>query len=138
MNVLYELPLTPKFVFCIFNYFSLKEFQNACRDKESLVKPLVFVSVDGGPDEAPKHQQSLASWSETFLQNNLDALFVFTHAPGSSAYNPVERRMAPLSRDTAGLTLPFDTFGSHLNSSNETTDIELEKKNFKGMNMKVF
>ena len=71
------------------------------------------MSVDGGHDEAPKNQQSLASWSETFLQNNLDALFVFTHAPGSSAYNPVERRMGPLSRDTAGLILPFDTFESH-------------------------
>ena len=67
-----------------------------------------------------------------FLKYNLDALFVFTHAPGSSAYNSVERRMAPLSKDTAGLVLPFDTYGTHMNSSNGTTDIDLEKKNFKG------
>ena len=38
--------------------------------------------------------------------------------------------MAPLSKDTAGIILPFDTFGSHLNSSNKTIDLELEKKNF--------
>ena len=38
--------------------------------------------------------------------------------------------MAPLSKDTAGIVLPFDTFGSHLDGSNKTIDIELEKKNF--------
>ena len=83
------------------------------------MKPLIFVSVDGGPDEAPKNEQSFASWRKVFLKYNLDALFVFTHAPGSSAYNPAERKMAPLSKDTAGLVLPFDIFGTHLNASNE-------------------
>ena len=78
------------------------------------VKPLVFVSVDGGPDEAPKKQQALAVWARQFKNNDLDAVFVFTHAPGSSAYNPVEGRIAPLSKDTAGITQPFDTFGNHL------------------------
>ena len=115
-----------------FYFFSLEEFKSSCRGKDSKVKPLIFVSVDGGPDEAPKNQQSLASWTRVFLKYNLDALLVFTHASGSSAYNPVERRMAPLSKETAGLILPFDTFGTHLNVSNETTDIDLEKKNFKG------
>ena len=43
----------------------------------------------------------------------------------------VERRMAPLSKDTSGIILPFDTFGSHLNSSNKTIDPILEEKNFK-------
>ena len=94
------------------------------------VKPLVFISVDGGPDESPKNQQTLASWTEHFKMHNLDAAFVFTHAAGSSAYNPVERRMAPLSKDTAGLILPFDTFGKHLDGSNKTIDETLEKKNF--------
>ena len=69
---------------------------------------------------------------KVFLKYNLHALFAFTHAPGSSVYNPVERRMTPLSKDTAGLTLPLDTHGTHLNASNETADIDLEKKNFKG------
>ena len=61
------------------------------------------------------------------------SIFVFTHAPGSSAYNQVERRMAPLSKDTSGLVLPFDIHGSHLNRSNKTIDEELERKNFKGV-----
>ena len=53
-----------------------------------------------------------------------------THAPGSSAYNPVERRMTPFSKHTAGIILPFDTFGNHLDASNKTIDSELEVKNF--------
>ena len=57
-------------------------------------------------------------------------MFVFTHVPGSSANNPVERRMASLSKDTAGIILPLDTFGNHLDASNKTIDSELEIKNF--------
>ena len=94
------------------------------------MKPFAFVSVDGGPDEAPKNQQALAVWVRQFENNDLDAVFVFTHAPGSSAYNPVERRKAPLSNDTAGIILPFDTFGNHLDASNKTIDSTLEIKNF--------
>ena len=94
------------------------------------MKPLVFISLDGGPDEAPKNQQVFAVWARQFENRNLDAVFVFTHAPGSSAYNPVEKRMAPLSKDTAGIILPFDTFGSHLDAANKTIDTNLEIKNF--------
>ena len=32
------------------------EFRKTCRNENVLVKPLVFVSVDDGPDEAPKNQ----------------------------------------------------------------------------------
>lgn len=60
----------------------------------------------------------------------MDALFLATNAPGRSAFNRVERRMAPLSRDLAGLILPHDHFGTHLNEKGETTDEELELKNF--------
>ena len=43
-----------------------------------------------------------------------------------SAYNYVERRMAPLSRELAGVILPYDSFGNHLNASGKTID-EVEK-----------
>ena len=62
--------------------------------------------------------------------NNLDALFLISNAPGRSAFNRVGRRMAPLSRELAGVILPHDTFGSHLDSSGRTIDKELEKRNF--------
>ena len=65
-----------------------------------------------------------------FLKYNLDAFYLATNAPGRSAFDRVERRMAPLSHDLAGVVLPRDTFGSHLNNKKETVDKELEMKNF--------
>lgn len=53
-----------------------------------------------------------------------------TNAPGLSAFNPCERRMAPLSRKLVGLVLEHDHFGNHLDNSGKTKDVELEKKNF--------
>lgn len=67
---------------------------------------------------------------EHFIKYDLDSLFVVTHAPGQSAYNIVERRMAPLSRDLAALILPHDHFGSHLDKSLKCIDTNLEKANF--------
>ena len=45
--------------------------------------------------------------------------------------NQVERRMAPLSKALSGLLLPHETFGTHLDLSRKTTDVNLEKCNFK-------
>ena len=61
---------------------------------------------------------------------NLDVLIHATNASGLSAFNPCERRMAPLSHDLAGLILPHDTYGTHLDSAGNTIDLDLEKKNF--------
>ena len=47
-----------------------------------------------------------------------------------SAFNPVERGMAPLSHDIAGLILPHDSFGSHMDANGKTIDEDLEKRNF--------
>ena len=52
------------------------------------------------------------------------------NAAGLSAFNPVERRMSPLSHDLCGIILPHDSFGTHLNGSGKTIDVQLEKKNF--------
>lgn len=59
-----------------------------------------------------------------------DALFVATNAPGHSAYNPIERRMVPLSHDFFSLILPYDYYGDHLNAGGKTVDISLEKTKF--------
>lgn len=37
-----------------------------------------------------------------FMKYDLDALLVMTNAPGRSAFNRVERKMAPLSSQLAG------------------------------------
>ena len=38
--------------------------------------------------------------------------------------------MAPVSRFLSGIILPYETFGSQLNSKGETVDNDLEKFNF--------
>ena len=55
----------------------------------------------------------------------------FFYISGSSAYNPVERRISPLSKDTSGVILLFDTYGTHLDASSKTIEMELEIKYFK-------
>lgn len=61
----------------------------------------------------------------------MDAIFIATNAPGRSAFNKVERRMAPLSRELSGVVLPHDYYGSHLNNAGISVDEDLERKNFK-------
>ena len=114
-----------------FNHLlNLNSFKEHAILGNDVVKPLIFLSVDSESDESPKNVKTLNAWATIFREHDLDGLFIFTHAPGLSAYNPVERRMAPLSKLTASVILPFDTFGSHLDSSNKTKDTELEEQNF--------
>ncbi|KZR97817.1 Uncharacterized protein APZ42_007100, partial [Daphnia magna] len=85
---------------------------------------------DGGPDENPRYQKVIQIAIHHFVNHNLDGLFVATNAPGRSAFNRVERKMAPLSKELSGLILPHDHFGTHLDNSGRTIDDELEEKNF--------
>lgn len=109
---------------------TLPEFKEYLYTPDGLHKPVMINTVDGGPDENPRYPKVIACAVEYFITHNLDALFVATNAPGRSAFNRVERRMAPLSHDLAGVVLPQDHFGSHLNSQGKTIDSELEQKNF--------
>ena len=77
------------------------------------MKPVIVITVDGGPDENPRYQKVIETAVHHFVQNNLDAYFIATNAPGRSAFNRVERRMAPLSKELSGLILPHDNYGSH-------------------------
>ena len=61
----------------------------------------------------------------------LNVYIVMIHAPGMSAYNYVECRMAPLSKALAGVVLDHDACGTHLDDSGRTIDVELEKENFR-------
>ena len=89
-----------------------------------------MILVDDGPDENHRYRETIRFACANFIHLELDALFIATQAPGRSAFNPVERRMAPLSRFLAGIILPHDTFGSHLNARGETVDVDRERENF--------
>ena len=98
--------------------------------KGTEIKPIVLNYVDGGSDENVRWPKTLAVAVDRFKKYNLDAYIAITHAPGMSAFNFVERRMAPLSKELAGVVIPHDVCGTHLDSSGRTIDEELEKTNF--------
>ncbi|CAM4849169.1 unnamed protein product [Rotaria magnacalcarata] len=108
----------------------LDSFQEMAITNDGQMKPIVIIFTDGGPDENPRFPKPRSCYCSFFKENNLDCIFVATNAPGHSAYNPVERRMAPLSHDLSGLILPHDHYGTHLDNNGKTIDSDLEKKNF--------
>ena len=95
------------------------EFKDCLRDYADEVKTIGIPFVDGGPDENPRFPKTIDVYTQHFKKYNFDAQFASTHAPGISAYNYVERRMAPLSKELAGLVLPHETCGIHLDSRQE-------------------
>ncbi len=105
-------------------------------------------SFKGRPDENPRYSKTLAGGVNLFKKYQLDCLFVVSNCPGRSAFNMVERRMAPLSNQLAGkytnlfmlhsssiirigLILPHDYYSTHLSDSGNTIDQQLEIRNFK-------
>ncbi|CAF4172871.1 unnamed protein product, partial [Rotaria sp. Silwood2] len=110
--------------------FDSKEFESVMKINGQC-KPIVIICVDGGPDENPPYAKTLAGGIDLFKKYQLDCLFVASNCPGRSAFNMVERRMAPLSNQLAGLILPHDYFGTHLDDNGNTLDEQLEIRNFK-------
>jgi hypothetical protein len=106
------------------------EFESLTKNSAGHVKPVLITTTDGGPDENPRYDKVVNVAIHHFLDNDLDAFFVATNAPGRSAYNRVERRMAPLIRELSGLILPHEHYGSHLDSNGNTVNEDLEKANF--------
>ena len=98
---------------------------------EEKTKSIWVLIVDGGSDKNLKHLKNIFEYSKLFKKEDLDYLTVRTHAPGQSAYNPVERSMATLSEKLAGISFPIDHFGSHLNSQGKVVDDDLAYKNFR-------
>ena len=70
-----------------------------------LVKPIMIITCDGGPDENPRYQKTISCAIDYSCSYDLDALFIGTNAPDRSAFNRVEHRIAPLSHDLAGIIL---------------------------------
>ena len=108
----------------------LEQFKDIV-EHDGIIKPIGLVLSDGGPDEKTRFPKILDVNIQHFKNHDFDVLLVSTHTPGMSAYNQVERRMAPLSKALAGVVLPHDTFGNHLDSQRRTTNLELEKQNFR-------
>ena len=92
-------------------------------------KVLLFRS-DNAPDEAPRNPSTQSEMIHLFVKMELLLLVLISLPAGYSPFSPCERRMAPLSKQLTGVVLDHKYHGSHLNSSHETVDFELEKNNF--------
>ena len=93
-------------------------------------KPILLLSTDGASDDAPCFPKPLAAAVYFFKNLKLDVLLHGVNTAGLTAFNPVERRMSPLSHDIAGAILPHDAYGSHLDANGKRVDSDLEKENF--------
>jgi hypothetical protein len=61
---------------------TLQEFDVITRTGiDRLVKPILMLTVDGGPDENPRYQKVITVAVHHFLQHDFDALFLATNAP---------------------------------------------------------
>ena len=66
-----------------FDYLSeLEELKSSTPETYGLVKLLIFVAVDSGPDVAPNQQNTLLAWIDCFNRHDVDGIFV--SAKGSS------------------------------------------------------
>lgn len=108
-------------------------FREFTYDEDS-VKPFWCLLTDGGPDENPRFLANISKYLLLFKKLDLDYLTVQTHAPGQSAYNPVERSMASLSGKLVGIELDALTYGNHLGSVDGKVTIideDLGRHNFR-------
>ncbi|CAG8516124.1 2174_t:CDS:2 [Scutellospora calospora] len=110
------------------------------------IKPEYFISTSSLthitdllnlPDENPKHFKNIIEYCNLFQTLDLDYLIVRTHAPYQSAYNSVECSMASLLGKLAGITLPVDEYGVHLDSKGNVLNKELARYNFKFLGKKL-
>ncbi|CAG8713601.1 3277_t:CDS:2, partial [Racocetra persica] len=108
-----------------------KQLRNYITTTNEQPKPVVVLLSDGGPDENPWYRKTIQMMIEHFDKYDLDTIIVAYFAPHQSASNPVERQIAPLSHDLAGVILPHDIFGTYLDTQLRTNNEELEKCNFK-------
>ena len=87
-------------------FVSCGQYREAAKTPDGQVKPLAFMSANGGPNKAPKNQQTMAAGICHFTAFDLDVLFIFAHSPRSR----VEGRIVPLSKLLLRSFLPFETF----------------------------
>ena len=90
----------------------------------------VIITVDGSLYERPRSSKTIECRIDYFVNQYLKALLLATNAPGRSAYDRAEQRMVKFSKELSGVILRRDHCGSHLNTKGETTDVQIEIKNF--------
>lgn len=79
-------------------------------------KPILMFQTVDVSDQNPAYMEVQRMMTTIFKHTGADVVAWCRPAPGQSALNPCERRMAPLSRELSGVVIPVDINGTHLNS----------------------
>ena len=95
---------------------------------EGQLKPIWIFTRDG--HDCPRFPTSRRTLIKFFKDLDIDYLIAACNAAGLSAFHFIERRMAPLSKELAGIVLLHDSFGTHLNENGKTIDDVKELQNF--------
>ena len=106
----------------------LDNFKPFLKQEDGTIKPIWIFTRDG--HDGPRFPTTRQALIKFFKENDIDYVIAVCNASGLSAYHFIERRMAPSSKELAGIVLPHDTFGNHLDGSGNTTDPEMELNNF--------
>lgn len=97
--------------------FTFPEFDIIIKDVTENFKPVVIFNFDGRPDENARFVKVISVSIHHFIKYDLDALYIAYNAPGRSAFNRVEKRMALISKELAGVILSHEHYGSHLSNN---------------------
>ena len=100
----------------------LPEFERSFKNSKNKEKRVMIVNVNGGPDENPRCKKTISFAVDYFNTYNLHGFFLVTNEPGCSAFNKVDRRVAPLNKELGGVLLEHKHFGAHLDDKRSTID----------------
>ena len=62
-------------------YQNVQSFKPFLYREDGLVKPVLMIFVDGGPDENPRYKETIKFACKHFQNLQLDALYISTQAP---------------------------------------------------------
>ena len=92
------------------------DIMNLFESKAIKRKSILVLESDGAQDVTPRYPKGLACAVALFKKLGLDALIHGVNAAGLSAFNPGERRMAPLSHDLSGIIISYSYSNCTLNA----------------------
>ena len=92
-----------------------ENFKPFLKQKDGDMKPIWIFTRD--VHRGPRFPTTRKVLIKFLKENDIDLIIVGCNASGLSAYHFIERRMAPLSKELAGIILPHDSFGSHLDGN---------------------
>ena len=93
-------------------------------------KTVVILSVDGGPDLSVRNTANIMEYGRLWQETKLGVLIVKDFGANLSAYNPIERAWAPITKTMAGVRF-HDVLPGEKESPAEQKSLTEEERNAK-------